>query len=153
MPPNKPDTRPSGAVHDSSLPQWAVDKMRHQRGHQFAFEDLQASQTALVIIDLMETYIAGTPCAASIIAPINRLASIMRSAGGLVVWVTPAPIAKDDRMLRALWGDARVRDMVAETSTGKSGAVWANGLLREACDVESRETCGQRVFPRQVHVA
>src|SRR6202008_3744605 len=127
----KPDTRPSGAVHDSSLPQWAVDKMRQRRGRPFAFEDLQPSKTTLVVIDLMENYVSGTPCAASIVAPINRLASTMRKIGGLVVWVRSASIPSDDPILRALWGEARVNERAAETSSGSAGDTWERDLLRD----------------------
>ena len=61
MPALKPDNRLSGVRRDSSLPQWAVDKMRRGRGRDFAFADLCAARCALVVTDLMQNYIAGLP--------------------------------------------------------------------------------------------
>ncbi|HEX3973573.1 MAG TPA: isochorismatase family cysteine hydrolase [Stellaceae bacterium] len=121
--------------------------MRRQRGRDFAFEDLRPTRTALIVIDLMETYIAGTPCAASIIAPINRLAATMRGAGGLVVWVKPAPIMADDPILGALWGEARTSAMAAETQAGNGGTVWASGLSRDESDVEVVKHAASAFFP------
>jgi len=125
MPPRTPDLRSAGACHDSSLPQWAVDKMiRRRGGQQYAFHDLDAVKTALVVIDLLQGYISGTPCAASIVTPINGLAHALRRAGGLVVWVLPDPAMEEAPILRALWGDgwrAETEPTLAdglETATG-----------------------------------
>src|SRR4051812_11684260 len=96
MPPLHPDTRPPGATHDSTLPQWAVDKMiRRRGGRRHAFADLRAARTALVVIDLTQSYIANTPCAAAIVEPVNSLARALRGAGGSVAWVLPAPMGDD----------------------------------------------------------
>lgn len=115
MPPAEPDLRPSGARHDSSLPRWAVEKMvRRRDGRRYAFEDLRPTGTALIVIDLMQGYVDGTPCAASIIAPVSRLATALRRAGGLVVWVLPDPAMQEMPHLEALWGEDHIRRTTAD---------------------------------------
>lgn len=88
MPPKIPDRRSAGSVHDSSLPQWAIDKMARRRGRRYTFENIDPARTALVVIDLIRAALESTPCAASIIDPVRRLASTLRAAGGAIVWVT-----------------------------------------------------------------
>jgi nicotinamidase-related amidase len=121
--------------------------MRRLRGCSYAFEDLRASQSALVVIDLMQSYIEGTPCAASIVTPINKLAQTMRRSGGLVVWVAPARIGEDNRILKALWGEERLKQMAAETAPGSCGAVWADGLLRDPQDITVEKHGASAFFP------
>jgi len=113
MPPLKPDSRPPGSRHDCSLPQWALDKMARLRGRRFAFETIDPRRTALVVIDLLQSGVASTPCAAAIVEPTSRLAATLRRADGRVVWVTPASISPDDRRLEALWGRG-LRDVTQE---------------------------------------
>src|SRR5581483_10179332 len=122
-------------------------KIRRWRGRNHAFEDLRPAQSALVVVDLMQAYIAGTPCAASIVAPINRLANALRRRGGLVAWVSPASISEDGGLLTALWGEQRVRDMAFETAAGRPGAVWAEGLARRAEDVTVEKRGASAFFP------
>ena len=128
MPPVKPDTRPSGAVHDSSLQQWAVDKMTRRRGRRYAFETIDPAKTALVVVDLTQCYIAGTPCAAAIVTPVGRLASCLREAGGVVAWVQPAALSADDPIVKALWGAAHLQKAVEESADGSAGKALAQGL-------------------------
>lgn len=139
MPPEQPDIRVTGARHDSRLPQWAVEKMIRRRGGQrYAFHDLVPARTALVIIDLLQGYIAGTPCAASIVAPINGLARVLRSAGGLVVWVLPGPAMEDAPILRALCGEGRLAD---------AEQVLADGLEMKEADLTVEKQAYSAFFP------
>jgi nicotinamidase-related amidase len=147
MPPQQPDLRPSGAVHDSSLPQWAVAKMIKRRGgRRHAFADLSASRTALVVIDLAQNYIASTPCAAAIVAPINRLAAALRAGGGTVAWVLPAPMAEDP-LLTAIWGEDHARRIASETQAHSPAAALAAGLERAADDLVVEKNAYSAFFP------
>lgn len=141
MPPAEPDLRPSGARHDSSLPRWAVEKMvRRRNGRRYAFEDLRPAGTALIVIDLMQGYVDGTPCAASIVTPINRLATALRRAGGLVVWVLPDPAMQEMPHLRALWGDDHIRKTTADLAL-------AVGLQTDAADLTVSKQAYSAFFP------
>jgi nicotinamidase-related amidase len=147
MPPQQPDVRPSGAVHDSTLPQWAVNKMIMRRGgRRYAFADLTAPRTALVVIDLAQNYIENTPCAAAIVAPINRLARALRAAGGAVAWVMPAPMSENP-LLRALWGEDHYGRIAAETQPESYAAAPAAGLEREGSDIAVEKSAYSAFFP------
>ncbi|MFN4278169.1 MAG: isochorismatase family protein [Ferrovibrio sp.] len=145
MPPAEPDLRPSGARHDSSLPRWAVEKMiRRRNGRRYAFEDLRPARTALIVIDLMQGYVDGTPCAASIIAPINALATALRRAGGLIAWVLPDPAMQDMPHLQALWGEDHIR----KTTAGMvPGMALATGLQTDAADLKVSKRAYSAFFP------
>jgi nicotinamidase-related amidase len=147
MPPLQPDTRPPGATHDSTLPQWAVDKMiRRRGGRRYAFADLRAARTALVVIDLMHSYVENTPCAAEIVAPVNRLARNLRGSGGTVVWVLPAPMA-DNPLLTAVWGEDHARQIAADTQPDNPAAAAAAGLVRRADDLVVEKSAYSAFFP------
>ncbi len=147
MPPLKPDRRPSGARHDSSLPEWAVEKMARRRGRRHAFDRLEPARTALVVIDLMESVIASTPCAASIVAPVARLAASLRALGGTVAWVRPAPLPAASPNLEALWGSDHLRKHVAQTAEGHAGKELAAGLDPEPGDLLVEKAAYSAFFP------
>ena len=135
MPPLVADTRAPGARHDNSLPQWAVDKIARRRGRQHAFPTIEPHRTALVVIDLTQSFLENTPCAPSIVQPVNLLADALRHAGGTVAWVDPAPIEGTGSILNALWGPERVSGLAAETKPGSPQNQPAAGLTRHAADV------------------
>ena len=146
MPPETPDSRPPGACHDNSLPQWAVDKMTRQRGRPFAFETIDPVRTALLVIDLTGNY-ETMPCTASIVAPVGRLAAGMRAAGGTVAWVLPAPMPDDDPILQALWGSETLSRHAGETAAGGTGTQPIAGLDRRPQDLTVHKRGYSAFFP------
>ena len=143
MPPSVPDTRAPGARHDCTLPQWAVDKMiRRRGGRTHAFEDLDPRRTALVAVDLLASFVDGTPCGASTVAPVNRLAAALRDAGGTVAWVTPAPLPERSPSLIALWGE----DWYREAARG-ADAPLADGLDVADGDLHVEKRAYSAFFP------
>lgn len=63
-----------------------------RRGSREVFSDLNASRTALLVIDLQNGFVAEEqpgelPMARAIIGNVNRLAQALRKAGGHVVWI------------------------------------------------------------------
>ena len=147
MPPEKPDTRPPGAVHDCRLPQWAIDKMTRRRGRRFAHEIIDPAKTALVVVDLMKPYIEGTPCAAAIVGPIARLAGCLRQAGGTVAWVLPAPIAADDPTLLAIWGKDDLKKAAQDAADGSATRALAEGLSPDPRDLFVQKKSYSAFFP------
>lgn len=76
---------------------WRIDDReyaRHEqrRGRRHAYETLDPSRTALVVVDLVEFFVRENPYAAGTVPVVNRLAPAVRAAGGTVVWVTPADV-------------------------------------------------------------
>ena len=147
MPPMKPDMRPAGAVHDCSLPQWAIDKMTRRRGRRYAFETIDPTKTVLVVVDLMKNYIEETPCAASIVGPIARLADSLRKAGGIVAWVYPAPMSADNPTLKALWGAEHLQKNVEETADDSASKALADGLDPDPRDMVVQKQSYSAFFP------
>jgi nicotinamidase-related amidase len=77
---------------------WEVDEgevRRHEkrRGRRYAFERLVPRHTALVVIDLAPFFVVGSGFVRGVIPPINATARLLRTLGGTVAWVVPAPVA------------------------------------------------------------
>jgi len=139
---------PSGGRHDCSLPQWAVDKMiRRRGGKRFAYDPLDPRRTALVVIDLMQICMTGTPCSPAAIAPINRLATSLRSAGGHVAWVVPQALPIESETGSAIFGADTWRQMCADTLDGQPGAVLADGLNSQPGDLHATKNASSAFFP------
>ena len=75
---------------------WEVDDRevrRHEqrRGRQHAFERLDPRHTALVVIDMVPFFAAAIGFVRGVIPPMNATARLLRTLGGTVAWVVPAP--------------------------------------------------------------
>ena len=70
-----------------------VQRVIARRGRLHAFEDLRPKTTALVVVDMQNSFVqkggghAWVPAAAATCPTINRLADAVRGAGGTVVWI------------------------------------------------------------------
>jgi ureidoacrylate peracid hydrolase len=74
------------------LPGEIVERMRQRRGGLHIFQRLEAKRTALVVIDMQQSFVAAdsassVPAARAVVPSINRLAAGLRAAGGTVAWV------------------------------------------------------------------
>ena len=79
-------------MHPTALPPDIIDRVSARRGRLHPFDSLLPKRTALVVIDMQNAFCAPgaaieVPAARSIVPSINRLATAVRSSGGLVVWV------------------------------------------------------------------
>ena len=79
-------------MHPTSLPEEIVTRVIARRGKLNVFERIDSSRTALVVIDMQNTFCAPgaaieVPVAREIAPNINRLADAMRASGGTVAWV------------------------------------------------------------------
>lgn len=77
------------------LHEWAIDEReyaRHEarRGSRHAFEEIDPTRAALVVVDMVRFFLTENPYARGIVPNIQRLARALRSAGGVVAWVLPA---------------------------------------------------------------
>ena len=77
------------------FPQWVKDRVVARQGCLHPYDELPGARTAVVVIDMQQYFtLAGYQgeCAPAreIIAPINRLCTAVRDAGGVVVWVQTA---------------------------------------------------------------
>src|SRR5512147_910349 len=74
--------------HPSGIPEQIVRKVLARRGRLHAFEHIEASRTALVVIDLDTATVGANEECRRVVGPVNQLAAAVRRAGGVVAWVT-----------------------------------------------------------------
>jgi len=90
-------------MHPYRLPQSAKDAVSAKLGRPFSLERIDPARTALLVVDMQNYFMAPgqqleTPVARDVVPNVNRLADVMRTAGGLVVWIrnrTPEDAAAD----------------------------------------------------------
>jgi nicotinamidase-related amidase len=96
-------------------------RQESRRGRRHAFEHLDPSRTALVVVDMVPFFLEEGSHARGIVPNISSLADALRAAGGTVVWVLPG-VGEDvsdeflgpeiARMFRASGGEGPLRDRV-----------------------------------------
>lgn len=75
------------AMHEFTLSRSDKDLIVKRRGRLHAFETLEPSRTALLVVDMQNTFVmkevahAWVPEAASVVPNINALATALRAAG------------------------------------------------------------------------
>ena len=74
-------------LHPFEMPQYVLDRVMAKRGRRHVFDRFDPSETALLVIDMQNYYVAEVGTARAIVPNINRLATEMRQRGGAVVWV------------------------------------------------------------------
>jgi ureidoacrylate peracid hydrolase len=87
------------------MPDAVKDRVIRRQGKLFNHDTIDASRTALIVIDMQNHFVAPgfpaeAPAARQIVPAINRLAAAMRAAGGLVVWIQTTASGALDR-----WGN------------------------------------------------
>jgi nicotinamidase-related amidase len=98
-------------------------RQESRRGRRHAFEHLDPSRTALVVVDMVPFFLEDGSHAQGIVPNVSLLADALRAAGGTVVWVLPGagePSAVSDeflgpeiaRMFRASGGEGPLRNRV-----------------------------------------
>ncbi|GAA3997768.1 cysteine hydrolase [Allokutzneria multivorans] len=65
-------------------------RQEQRRGRRFAFTSLVPARTALVVVDMVPFFVTESPYCQGVVPNINRLAEVLRGAGGTVAWVVPA---------------------------------------------------------------
>ena len=79
-------------MHPGEMPQDVLDRCVARRGRVHTFEAIDPARTAMVVVDMQEAFVAEgavaeIPMARRIVPNINRINTVLRQAGGLVVWV------------------------------------------------------------------
>jgi len=98
-------------MHKFKLPDWAIKRVTARRGKAHAFDTLDASKTALLVVDLQNGFmmegVSPMPVAYAreIVPNVNRLARAVRDAGGLVVWIQMAFTEESRESWSVLNGD------------------------------------------------
>ena len=98
-------------------------RQESRRGRRHAYEHLDPSRTALVVVDMVPFFLEESGHARGIVPNISSLANALRAADGTVVWVLPGAgeptVVSDEflgpeiaRMFRASGGEGPLRDRV-----------------------------------------
>jgi ureidoacrylate peracid hydrolase len=82
-------------MHSVTVRQDIIDRVLQRRGRYHLFDRLDPARTALVVIDMQNTFCAPgspaeVPASRGIVAPINRLTGELRALGVPVIWVLHA---------------------------------------------------------------
>ncbi len=135
-------------MHKFDMPETARQRVLQRRARLHAYERIDAAATALIVVDMQNYFMkSGMPAccdvARDIVPNVNRLADVLRRAGGAVVWiVTEAlPGSKNDWPNFYELGDDHVRDTRMEMlATGSDGyALWP-GMERMEPDLTVTKT-------------
>lgn len=94
-----------------------VERVMARRGRLHWFDCLDPARTALLVIDMQNTFCApGAPAevprSREIVAPINELSAAMRARGGTVIWVVHANTSRGDQSDWRMFFDHVVSDSV-----------------------------------------
>jgi ureidoacrylate peracid hydrolase len=120
--------------HPSGIDQAIVDKVVGRRGRLHAFESLDPSRTALVVIDMNTGSVEQELECVHVVDPINAMADALRRAGGCVAWVTSEIDESRAAQLAKLVGAERAAMFAEGSRLGSPGAA-----MWPALDVHSFE--------------
>jgi ureidoacrylate peracid hydrolase len=114
-----------------SPPPALVERVVSRRGRLHAFEHLNPTQTALLVIDMQNSFVqegvghAWVPAAAGICPAINRTAHTLRELGGQVVWVlntfTEESLESWSHFHQELWHSAGIQRRNSSMAEGQFG--------------------------------
>ncbi len=98
-------------------------KLVKRRGQLHAFAKLDPRSSAVVIIDMVTSFVAGVPGGAALAGPINGLTAAMRQCDGVVAWVMPMPPTswRSHRATRALLGPEALAGYESDMANGGPG--------------------------------
>ena len=133
-------TSPSDvADHDWHVEEREYARHEARRGRRHAYEHLDPTRTALVVVDLVPFFVRESAYVRGIVPRVNALAAALRSAGGTVAWVVPGdtePTAKD----REFFGDEVAEAYARSGGSGPPAARLAPGLDVQADDLTVEKT-------------
>jgi ureidoacrylate peracid hydrolase len=104
-------------MHNVAIRQEIVDRVMKRRGRLHWFDTLDPTTTALVVIDMQDTFCAEgapaeVPVSRSIVEPINKLARQLRPMGVPVIWILHANVQHGGRSDAELYFNHVVSDEV-----------------------------------------
>ena len=132
-------------LHDWRINEREYKRHESRRGHRHAFRDLTAERTALVVVDMVPFFLDENPYAAGIVPNVNALAGAVRTAGGYVAWVLPAPAPV--RVFEEFYGEAIAATYQFSGGNGPLPGRLAAGLAPVADDLFVEKTAASAFFP------
>jgi len=134
--------------HPSGIDQAIVDKVVGRRGRLHAFEALDPTRTALVVIDMNTGSVEQELRCTRIVEPINAMADALRRAGGRVAWVTSEIDESRTAHLAKIVGADRAAMFAEGARHGSSGAaMWPELDVHGLDDVFASKRGTSAFFP------
>lgn len=132
--------------HEWEIEEREYRRQEERRGRRHAFEHLDPVRTAFLVVDLVAFFVDENQYARGIVPNVNRLAAALRSAGGTVAWIVPAPW-EPSAMKTELLGP-RIEELYRHS--GGEGTprerVWP-GLATHDADVYVAKAAASALFP------
>ena len=125
-------------MHKISIPEEIIDACIKRRGRPHVYDTIDPYKTALVVIDMQNSWVAPNlsvleiPEAKTIVSNINSISTTLRNAGGVVAWTKST---FDDEWTKNMYKgfcDEKVIDlMMSESKVGSFGfEIWDEMDLR-----------------------
>ena len=83
--------QPEQRIHAWHIEQREYARQEGRGGRWHAFERIEPQRTALVVIDVVPSFVEDVVYCRGIVPSISRLASRVRTTGGMVAWRLPGP--------------------------------------------------------------
>lgn len=128
-------------AHRWHLEDHEIRRHTERRGRRHAFERLDPDRTALAVIDMVPFFVRSNSYATGIVGPINAAATVLRSRGGTVAWVVPAPTSPTE-LDEELYGPE-----VAATYGRSGGTGVPRSRLWSGLDVDSTDLIVEKAGP------
>lgn len=137
-----------GIKHPSGIRQEIVDKVVKRRGRLHAYEQINPTKTALVVVDMDTATVKRMDDTdiMQIIPRINQLATAVRAYEGVVAWVT-TPIQKASPNFRALFGEATSNMYEEEGKPDGEGRTLWHELDAKPSDIYTSKKNSSAFFP------
>jgi ureidoacrylate peracid hydrolase len=149
-------------MHKIDIPQWVTDRIIAKYDREHVYEDLDPAKTALVVVDMQNTFMlpevahALCPEAVNIVSNINRLAKVVRETGGTVVWVISAydeRSIKEWASLYRMCGPQRSAKRLAALTVGAKGHELWHELKVEPGDLTVTKNRYSAFLPSSSNIA
>ena len=131
-------------MHTGGIPEDVINRCMARRGRVHTFESIEPAQTAMLVVDMQNAFVAEgaaaeIPTAREVVPNINRINAALRAAGGLVVWIdsTYGP-SEDDRwpiMYNHVFGEEQGKSFRASLTEGAPGHSLYAPLQQHADDI------------------
>ncbi|MEU8137820.1 isochorismatase family cysteine hydrolase [Streptodolium elevatio] len=133
-------------VHDWRVPDREYQRHQARRGRRWAYPDLDPYRTALVVVDMVPFHTDANPYARGIVPHIQYLATCVRSAGGTVAWVLPAP-GPNRSAADEFYGTEVAARYAASGGSGPLEQRLSRGLTMMPGDLLTEKTAHSAFFP------
>ncbi len=117
-------------MHKTELHPDTIDVIMKRRGKLHVHDSLDASRTAMVVIDMQRAFLeegrpSEVPMAREIVPTINRLGDELRRAGGVVAWVystmTEETLKEWESFFGGTYSDEKSKAVINNLTPGREG--------------------------------